>query len=148
MREQNAAAGETVIRILEQGNTSAILQVGSEADLVKLHQHPTASSACDCGASTDTRQHPRAWGTFPRVLGHYVRETKALTWEFFFRAEDGIRATSVTGVQTCALPIFETCSVELSGDSPQFASRLFRRIIVPAHVLPVWLPVRHPAPMR
>src|SRR5437762_6487752 len=24
---------------------------------------------------------------------------------FFFRAEDGIRATSVTGVQTCALPI-------------------------------------------
>src|SRR5712664_2221581 len=26
---------------------------------------------------------------------------------FFFRAEDGIRALIVTGVQTCALPIFE-----------------------------------------
>src|SRR5437762_4067132 len=26
---------------------------------------------------------------------------------FFFQAEDGIRGTSVTGVQTCALPIFE-----------------------------------------
>src|SRR5437763_16547201 len=25
---------------------------------------------------------------------------------FFFKAEDGIRDTSVTGVQTCALPIF------------------------------------------
>src|SRR5437763_10759318 len=25
---------------------------------------------------------------------------------FFFQAEDGIRVTSVTGVQTCALPIF------------------------------------------
>src|SRR5437764_8593130 len=25
---------------------------------------------------------------------------------FFFQAEDGIRYTSVTGVQTCALPIF------------------------------------------
>src|SRR5699024_11864899 len=25
---------------------------------------------------------------------------------FFFRAEDGIRARNVTGVQTCALPIF------------------------------------------
>ena len=25
---------------------------------------------------------------------------------FFFQAEDGIRDTSVTGVQTCALPIF------------------------------------------
>src|SRR5437763_6661783 len=27
---------------------------------------------------------------------------------FFFQAEDGIRDTSVTGVQTCALPIFAT----------------------------------------
>ena len=27
-------------------------------------------------------------------------------WGFFFQAEDGIRDTSVTGVQTCALPIF------------------------------------------
>src|SRR5690625_7593204 len=26
---------------------------------------------------------------------------------FFFQAEDGIRAGHVTGVQTCALPIFE-----------------------------------------
>src|SRR5437879_13835083 len=27
---------------------------------------------------------------------------------FFFQAEDGIRDTSVTGVQTCALPIYDT----------------------------------------
>src|SRR5690606_39348869 len=27
---------------------------------------------------------------------------------FFFQAEDGIRVFHVTGVQTCALPIFET----------------------------------------
>ena len=26
---------------------------------------------------------------------------------FFFQAEDGIRDTSVTGVQTCALPIYK-----------------------------------------
>ena len=26
---------------------------------------------------------------------------------FFFQAEDGIRDTSVTGVQTCALPIWD-----------------------------------------
>jgi len=30
----------------------------------------------------------------------------ALEFFFFFQAEDGIRDTSVTGVQTCALPIF------------------------------------------
>src|SRR5437763_5488970 len=37
---------------------------------------------------------------------------------FFFQAEDGIRDTSVTGVQTCALPIFATvvaCGILLSG---------------------------------
>src|SRR5437879_8899394 len=29
-----------------------------------------------------------------------------MLYGFFFQAEDGIRDTSVTGVQTCALPIF------------------------------------------
>src|SRR2546430_10178504 len=29
---------------------------------------------------------------------------------FFFQAEDGIRDLTVTGVQTCALPIFTGCS--------------------------------------
>src|SRR5437762_9947527 len=32
--------------------------------------------------------------------------TAARPWIFFFQAEDGIRDTSVTGVQTCALPIW------------------------------------------
>src|SRR5207253_7938345 len=31
---------------------------------------------------------------------------RAITVCFFFQAEDGIRAGHVTGVQTCALPIF------------------------------------------
>src|SRR5256885_9195236 len=31
----------------------------------------------------------------------------ALLFFFFFQAEDGIRDYKVTGVQTCALPIFE-----------------------------------------
>src|SRR5947209_19143895 len=30
-----------------------------------------------------------------------------LSFVFFFQAEDGIRDIGVTGVQTCALPIFE-----------------------------------------
>src|SRR5207253_524338 len=51
--------------------------------------------ACDCGASTDTRQHPRAWGTFPRVLGHYVRETRALTWENAIRKMTALPAATI-----------------------------------------------------
>src|SRR2546430_13659129 len=34
---------------------------------------------------------------------------------FFFQAEDGIRDLTVTGVQTCALPISEARCVKLSG---------------------------------
>src|SRR5207245_3157057 len=34
---------------------------------------------------------------------------------FFFQAEDGIRDATVTGVQTCALPIFAVVPNELAG---------------------------------
>src|SRR5260370_8874735 len=38
-----------------------------------------------------------------------------LRFFFFFQAEDGIRDSSVTGVQTCALPIFTViCGVRAS----------------------------------
>src|SRR5690349_24072207 len=37
-------------------------------------------------------------------------------WYFFFQAEDGIRDLYVTGVQTCALPIFRDAEVEHLGD--------------------------------
>src|SRR5207237_3375316 len=33
----------------------------------------------------------------------------AINFRFFFQAEDGIRGSSVTGVQTCALPICLRC---------------------------------------
>src|SRR5215217_5096202 len=35
---------------------------------------------------------------------------------FFFQAEDGIRDIGVTGVQTCALPIWPGCAVEATLD--------------------------------
>src|SRR3954449_2897328 len=38
-----------------------------------------------------------------------------LFFVFFFQAEDGIRDESVTGVQTCALPIFDLVIMRLEG---------------------------------
>src|SRR5436305_3106239 len=40
-------------------------------------------------------------------LSKLVGRSRALEILFFFQAEDGIRDADVTGVQTCALPIFE-----------------------------------------
>src|SRR5439155_25245808 len=95
VRESGVSPGEAVVRILEQGNESAILKFGSEADLVKILQHPTTSMACDCGATLNTRQHPRAWGSFPRVLGRYVREQRALTWEDAVRKMTALPANTI-----------------------------------------------------
>src|SRR2546430_8894266 len=36
-----------------------------------------------------------------------TRSSAVVSMFFFFQAEDGIRDLTVTGVQTCALPIFE-----------------------------------------
>src|SRR5260370_15500549 len=49
-----------------------------------------------------------AWISFSRSLSysyHLYRYVSSLSLFFFFQAEDGIRDSSVTGVQTCALPI-------------------------------------------
>src|SRR5947209_17225394 len=37
---------------------------------------------------------------------HENQQTRRAAWRFFFQAEDGIRDIGVTGVQTCALPIW------------------------------------------
>jgi N-acyl-D-amino-acid deacylase len=96
MREWKTPAGETIVRLLEQAdNTSAILRFGSEPDLVKILQHPTTSIACDCGASNSTRTHPRYYGTFPRVLGRYVRQTNTLTWEDAVRKMSALPAATI-----------------------------------------------------
>src|SRR2546422_5787109 len=41
------------------------------------------------------------------VLSSSVSSMNCLLFFFFFQAEDGIRDVAVTGVQTCALPIFD-----------------------------------------
>ncbi len=66
--------------------------------LVKILQHPTTPIACDCGAvRRSMATHPRYYGTFPRVLGHYVRETGALTWP------DAIRKMTLLPAATIGL---------------------------------------------
>src|SRR5256885_6286513 len=54
-----------------------------------------------------------------------IIHTLVLFFFFFFQAEDGIRDYKVTGVQTCALPIFGQAALELlaSNDLPASASQ-------------------------
>jgi N-acyl-D-aspartate/D-glutamate deacylase len=51
-----------------------------DADLERIMRHPAAMIGSD-GIASMTTPHPRLWGTFPRVLGHYVREKKLFDLE-------------------------------------------------------------------
>ena len=96
MAQMHAGAGETVVRILEQGpDPGAILRFGAEEDLVKILKDPVTSMACDCGASTATRTHPRYYGSFPRVFGRYVREQQIMSWEVAVKKATWLPASTI-----------------------------------------------------
>src|SRR5437762_6967466 len=50
----------------------------------------------------------------------------SLFFFFFFQAEDGIRDTSVTGVQTCALPIYLALAARAVA---RFSPRAVKRLV-------------------
>src|SRR5205085_5876729 len=52
---------------------------------------------------------------------------------FFFQAEAGIRDLTVTGVQTCALPICCSCSARIPGVADSLSS-IFREADMPTLV--------------
>ncbi|MEM7598711.1 MAG: D-aminoacylase [Pseudomonadota bacterium] len=49
-----------------------------DADLDRILTHPAAMIGSD-GIPGTPKPHPRLWGTFPRVLGHYVRDRALLS---------------------------------------------------------------------
>ena len=95
MKEMDVGGGEAIVRLLEEREMGAILRFGAEPDLVAILKHPATSIACDCGATPGEASHPRYYGTFPRVLGRYVRETKALTLEDAVRKMTGLPASTI-----------------------------------------------------
>ena len=78
---ENGAA--LVIEAVLAGGANAIYHVLDEADVRRIITHPHAMVASDGRLSTpgDGHPHPRAYGTFPRVLGHYVRDERLLPLE-------------------------------------------------------------------
>jgi len=91
-----SSPGEALLRLLEQSDGGAILRFGIESDLIAILKHPNASVACDCGAVVPgSAAHPRFYGSFPRVLGRYVREQKNLTWEEAVRKMTSLPAATV-----------------------------------------------------
>jgi dihydroorotase/N-acyl-D-amino-acid deacylase len=73
--------------VADKGQSSAIISIMSEADVRDALAHPLLSIGTDAGAKAEdgplssSKSHPRAWGSFPRVLGKYVREERLIPLE-------------------------------------------------------------------
>jgi len=73
--------------LADHGQTGAIYFMMSEDDLRAAMSAPFVSFCTDSGSrATDgplagSKSHPRGWGTYPRILGRYVRDEKILSLE-------------------------------------------------------------------
>jgi N-acyl-D-aspartate/D-glutamate deacylase len=85
----------------ESGSVSTVYAHHTEEDMNAALVRPWCSIGSDGSAYAVTgslrrgHPHPRNFGTFPRVLGEYVRNRKLLTWEDAVRKMTSLNATKV-----------------------------------------------------
>jgi N-acyl-D-amino-acid deacylase len=80
---------EAVARLIPAGG---IFFMMDEEDVQRILAYPNTMIGSD-GLPHDSHPHPRLWGTFPRVLGHYCRELKLFSLEEAVRKMTGLPAS-------------------------------------------------------
>ncbi|MGA5821630.1 N-acyl-D-amino-acid deacylase family protein [Kitasatospora sp. NPDC094028] len=80
--ERRSGGTEVFLDLLRRDElaTTVLQHVGHEENVRAIMRHPAHTVGSD-GLLVGARPHPRAWGTFPRYLGHYSRESGVLTLE-------------------------------------------------------------------
>jgi N-acyl-D-aspartate/D-glutamate deacylase/photosystem II stability/assembly factor-like uncharacterized protein len=87
--------------LADQGQTSAIYFMMAEADMRMAMQAPFVSFCTDSGARAadgplaGSKSHPRGWGSYPRILGRYVRDEHLLSLETAINKMTGAPAARV-----------------------------------------------------
>ncbi|WP_159944167.1 N-acyl-D-amino-acid deacylase family protein [Nocardiopsis sp. FR6] len=81
-KERGGEPGELYADLLvdDELRSGCLLRVGNEENIRTIMRHSAHTGGSD-GILAGDRPHPRGWGTFPRYLGHYVRELGVLTLE-------------------------------------------------------------------
>jgi len=73
--------------IADRGESAVIISIMTEQDVRTALQHPLVGVGTDSGARAEdgelsgSKSHPRGWGSFPRILGKYVRDEHLLALE-------------------------------------------------------------------
>ena len=81
----------------EENAVVAVMFVMDEGDVQRVLQHPHCMIGSDGLPSPTGKPNPRLYGTFPRVLGRYVRDEGLLT------LEEGVRRMTSLPAQTFGL---------------------------------------------
>ncbi|MCL4532604.1 MAG: amidohydrolase family protein, partial [Actinobacteria bacterium] len=87
--ERGQDARDCVFDLLieNDAHVACVLFSMGEEDVVDALRHPSVTIGSDSRAAAPYgplgkgKPHPRAYGTFPRVLAEYVRNRRSLTWE-------------------------------------------------------------------
>jgi dihydroorotase/N-acyl-D-amino-acid deacylase len=75
----------------DHGESACITSIMNEDDVKTALRSPLVSVGTDSGAKaidgpmSESKSHPRGWGSFPRILGRYVRD------EHLLRLEEAVR---------------------------------------------------------
>lgn len=94
---------EALCRVLKerQGQASMIVHAMREESFVKFLSMPSTTIGTDQNGITPGKgpfgglQHPRAYGTFPRILGRYVREKGVISLEEAIKKMTGLSASKM-----------------------------------------------------
>jgi N-acyl-D-amino-acid deacylase len=89
-RERRIAAVDVYIQIVKDGGASVVCRSMKDSDIRIFYRQPWVMVASDGQAGG---RHPRGAGTFPRVLGRFVRERVWLTLEEAVRKMTGAPAS-------------------------------------------------------
>jgi N-acyl-D-amino-acid deacylase len=88
--------------IADHGQTGAIFFMMKESDMQAALKSPFVSICTDNGArATDgplagSKSHPRGWGTYPRILGRYVRDQHLMPLELAIHKMTGLPAGNLS----------------------------------------------------
>lgn len=90
LRGVDAADATMDLLIEENAGITMVIHWGDEEDVIYGMKHPLQIVGSD--GIFGGKPHPRLYGTYPRVLGRYVREKKGLTLEQAIRKMTGAPA--------------------------------------------------------
>lgn len=115
-----------------------------ERDVRTILAHPLAMIGSD-GLPHDRHPHPRLWGTFPRVLGHYVRGLGLMTLENAIHRMTGLPALvfglpdrgRIAEGYAADITIFDPASIldTASFDEPLRPARGIERVVVNGQII-------------